>query len=35
MAEGGEHGCFENCECDMEGEIGEKSMTVEQENPHS
>ena len=29
------HGGPENCECDMEGEISEKSATVEQENYHS
>ena len=35
LAEGGKHRGLENCERDMEGEIGEKSATVEQENSHS
>ena len=35
LAEGGKHEGLENCECDMEGEIGEKSVTVEQEISHS
>ena len=35
LVEGGKHGGLENCEHDMEGEIGEKSATVEQENSHS
>ena len=35
LAEGGECGGFENCERDMEGEIGEKSTNVKPKNPHS
>ena len=35
LAEGSKCRGFENCARDMEGEIGEKCTTVEQENPHS
>ena len=35
LAEGCKHWGFKNCLCNMEGEIGEKSMAVEQKKPHS
>ena len=35
LAEGNKHGGLENCGHNMESKIGEKSMNVEQKNPHS